>query len=338
MHDDARREAIQHAFAQAKAAREAKDAAAREASLVAAQEHAIALRDPGFLATACFRLAKARFDDGEGDVIEALAPLVASRLHERSMWGTRVDVNPFDRYEAGLRALEPLTRRHWDHRGYAARRETVDALWAHWRAAWEAREDRFLVAWGDVVAAWAHAARGEVEALRALVMRHARHRPAAFAGSRHRHAEDTDGTRSVLLVQRDLARTWLRGATWAGDAQAAWQARELLEDALADLDQPRHASPWDLEALVDALDTFEGGADEADRRMLGRLAEGLPEAHRLRMQATATGAVDGYRRSAEAALASLAGPEWAVWALRRGQVPAGEPVWGAVVGSGVVGA
>lgn len=255
MNEEQLRAQITAALHDAKDARVRQDLGAREAALVQAREGAARLGDAALLGVACWRLAKLRYDAGEAEgLIDALAPLVQLKVEERGVWGVKQQVGPFDHYEAGLRALPAIARRHWDHLGYA--HPIVEQLWLAYSEAQRQRQDPFLAAWGDVQRSWQLACTGRLDELVALTLTYARLTPARFGPGPHRHPRADDAASSVHWVQVDLARTLLCAATWLHDEPRAWEAMELLEDAAEDAGLERSVDFWFLDAVLRSAGRF----------------------------------------------------------------------------------
>jgi hypothetical protein len=327
--EDRLRDAALRGLDDAKKHREAGDEPARLAALEAAVTAASALADGPLLAASCWRLAKARFDGGDDTrLLEALRPLLAHDVEERSVWGIKQKVGPFDHYVAGLRALPAISRRHWDAVGYAD--GALGDFWRHYIAWYEEREDPFLAAWGHVHLAWEAACRGELDDVRAMALKYARLSPNGFGQGEHRHPRAVDGPTSVWWVQMDLHRTWLRVATWTGAERSAWEARELLEDAAEDAELDRTTDFWFLDAVQQAAHRF-GWTDvpEAQRAAYAAHLPTLPEFHRARADAhlARVGGADPLPALTRAwSLApTLPGPEWIVDVAR--QAAEVEPSW-----------
>ena len=315
--DDLLRARAKEGLEAARRARVAKDDTARVQALTSAWEAARELADGSLVATTSWRLAKARYDLGLVDTtLDALAPLLEHSIEERGLWGVKQRVGPFDHYEAGLRALEPLTRRHWDHHGYGP--TLLDPLWEAWFAAQEARGHAFTAAWGRIVRAWSAATTGQLDTVRAVVLSTAQHRPEAFAHDPHAHPRAATAHDSAGWLQVDAARMLLRAATWAASERVAWEAQELLMDAVEDVRLDHRSDPWLLDAMLHAAERFGGWTIEpADVQAYRRLAPHLPSAHRARAAAwlgrhdggpAAGPAVD----AARACAANFVGPEWTV--------------------------
>ncbi|MCB9665497.1 MAG: hypothetical protein H6732_15400 [Alphaproteobacteria bacterium] len=316
--DDVLRDEVRALLEGARHARADGDDDGRCRVLEEAVAGAVRLGEPALLQAACWRLAKARHDQGRHDaLLDALAPLLAP-LHERSVWGTRRTVGPFDHYAAGLDALVPVVRAHQDALGY--RDPRVEQLWTAWEAAQEERPDAVLRAWGRTQRAWAWACTGQLAPLTELVQRHARLHPRDLDGARSRHPRARGAEDSLGWIQLDGARTLLRAATWAGDEALAWQAQELLEDAAEEVGLDRHADGFWLDALLRAAERFGW---EVPRTAYGpayaalAASGGLPGAHALRAAAwlARDRGEDGVplaAAAAEALAAARAGPEWVV--------------------------
>ena len=327
--DTLKTEAKNH-LAAAKLARADGDDEGRLLALVKAREAAVASEDGDLVATTCWRLSKARYDLGHNALLfESLGPLIAQDYSVRNAFGVPQQQSIFDLHEPGLRALEPLTRRYWDHVGYLD--ERIEPLWTAWIAAQEAREEPSLAAWGAVQLSWHHAVTGRVDAVFDTMMQFAKASPKRFRQGSHRHARAADPEASLAWVQLDLARTALRAATWACAERRAWQAAEFLEDAAEDTGLDRTRDPWWLDAMCRAAERFQwkdqpptyGAAYAA----LGQDAR-LPLTHQLRVaswQARAGGqsevASQTALEAARTALAEHAGFEWAVESLHEAGSP-----------------
>jgi hypothetical protein len=255
MREHVLRERIKHALHAAKDARVAGDTHARHEALERAWTDACALNDAVLLATACWRLAKARHDtDPAAGLIDALTPLVSQQVEERGVWGIKHDVGPFDHYEAGLRALPLLTRQHWDHHGYGS--DIVDRMWRAYIAKQHEREELYLMSWGQVQLCWQLACSGKLDDLSDIVLAFARLSPERFTQGGHQHPRANDIPSSVYWVQLDLSRALLRGATWAHQERRAWEAMELMEDAAEDVGLNRHQDFWFLDAILRSAGRF----------------------------------------------------------------------------------
>jgi hypothetical protein len=311
------RHQLQRALEEASASRAAGDAAACEATLAHALPLADALGDPPLLAAVAWRLAKARYDRGADGLLDALAPLTRPRRVSRGMLQPRLEVGPFDDYPAGLRALPALSSRHRDHHGYG--HPVLAALWVAWIAHHRAAGDAYLVAWGELAVAWDEAARGAPEAVEARLRTYDRLPIDALAGSAHRHPDAPDAAASLPLVLRDFGRTWLCGATWAGDAIAAAAAWEHVQDTLAEHDLA--LDPWTLDAVAMAALRFGWPTADLRARLSSPHAAALPAPHAARTVALAAAlagerAAPLARQAGDAAHDHRAGPEWAIAAWR----------------------
>ncbi len=229
---------IESHLAEARRARAEDDLGAARHALAEAVACADRLGDLSWVSITRWRSAKAAFDQEDpAGALTAIEPLL--QLDE-----------PFADYAGGLKAVGPMTRLAWDQLGYGDRRP--ERLWQAWTAHHRRIGDPFLAAMGEVHAAWPLACRGELDALSALLERWAAVTPRRFGSGPHRHAEAPDTPASVFWVQRDVARTVLRGATWAGADRLAWLAWEALEDAMEDTGGDRTADYWFLESVARA--------------------------------------------------------------------------------------
>lgn len=309
---------IDTALEAARTARLDGDATARLAALEDALAAAVELGESERLATLCWRLAKARSDEGRVDaLIDALEPLLSGDLRARGVWGVNQAVGPFDLYPQAVRAWPGIARTVQDHLGYADAR--LDALWAAWLAAVDERGDPFHHRWGQVQRAWAWTCTGRHADVAALAERLTRTRPDALRGATTAHPRAISPEQSLGWLQLDVHRTLLRGATWAGDAAAARLAHEELEDLAELLSLDRSRDPWWLDAVVRAAHRF-GWEDVVRHHGRAHAATArhpdLTTAFQARVDAFVAGTPDAAAQAAVALAEAHAGPEWVVEALR----------------------
>lgn len=309
--------ATQHHLDEATRARHAGDLPGAIAALERAADLADRSERPSLRSAVRWRLAKARYDHGDATgLLPAVLPLL--------------DQDPFAGGARTLRAVDPVLRRHWDHVGYGEP-AAIELLAAARRAHAEAG-DPFLSARADVHAAWQLACTGDLEALADLVHRWSRLSPRQFGPGPHRHPSAPDTPSSVHWVVIDLARTWLRAATWARAEGAAWRARELLEDAAEDAGLRRQTDPWFLDAIARAGLAFDDAEAlvylPAWRAALDAVQGPRGDHHRALARAWASDDPAAFAEAAELAERHHLGPEWAAsaWceALDRGHGPAAE--------------
>ena len=279
-------------------------------ALAQAVDEADQLGDPHWTAVCRWRAAKAAWDDQDAPAVLAFVdPLLALE-------------DPFADYLAGLKAVEPATTLVWDTLGYGDPRP--EQLWAAWTRHHRSVGDPYLAAMGEVKGAWARACQGDVDALHALLERWTAMTPRRFGTGPHRHAEAPDATSSLFWVQRDVARTALRGATWCLDERLAWMAAEALEDAMEDTGAVRLSDFWFLEPMCRAHLRFggldAGGYLDAWRDAAQTLAHERAPFHRALQEgelARAAGATAQARGAFERAheVGAGLGPEWSTDAL-----------------------
>jgi hypothetical protein len=226
---------VETLLASAREARQAGDLARARDAISDAVTASEALEDPAWMAVSRWRLAKAAYDDGDPlAALDAVSPLL-----ERG--------DPFADYPAGTKAVDPISCLAWDTLGYRDRRP--EKLWTAWTALHRQQGDPFLAGMGEVRSAWPLACRGELEGLSRLLERWCGMTPRRFGTGPHRHPDAPDAESSVFWIQKDIARTVLRGATWAGAERLAWAASEVLEDAMEDTGTERSTDYWFLECI-----------------------------------------------------------------------------------------
>lgn len=301
----------QEALREAREARERGDESARLRALEQAREAADPVQDdPTLFAAACWRLARARYDNGLHEhLLEAVAPLLDTHRRVRGTFGVRRVVGPFDAYEPALRAVGPLARAVADHHGYHD--PTLRALWTALSEWAEREQDGYLRWWSVVERAWVDAVTGRIDEVRAVSHQVSALRPSAGL-SQHRHTRASRPEQSVPWLQVDMARTRLRAEVWAGDRRGALDSVEEILDACAGVDLAPHHDPWVLDALRHAHLAYDlPRVPDAWRRGWDALPEmpELPEPHRLRVGART--AAD-HARAARELHRRRAGPEWVV--------------------------
>lgn len=303
-------EQIEALLEQARTHRSAGDLGSSRTALTNAIRLADQLEDPAWSQITRWRSAKAAFDDRDPSaVLDLVEPLLA--LDE-----------PFEHYPTGIDAIPRITRQAWDSLGYADGR--IDALWSAWTRHHRRAGDPYLAAMGEVHTGWALACRGELPALSALLDRWSSATPRSFGRGPHRHADAPDTRSSVFWVQRDVARTVLRGATWAGVERLAWSALETLHDAVQDIGTAPADDYWFLEPVGRAQLRFgwsdPGGVQDAWPIAAAALTHPRSEFHRALTHAELArrdGRRDHARETFERASthAEGAGPEWMADAL-----------------------
>lgn len=251
-----------------------------------------------------WRRAKAEHDFGTAHgVLASVTPLIGAE-------------DPFAGSDAALTAVDVLVRAIRDEAGYLS--PVPDRLLELASRAWLARGDIIRSLWVEVQLAWALACRGDLEALEAMVARAERIRPRDVGGSSSRHARAADPQSSLAWMQLDLARTWLRGATWCRDLSHLPGAIDALEDALEATGLNHRADPWVLEAWHAGLrlrgSSLSQGDLQAWEHALRTVESARQRLHRqLRFALIGR---DGFLPAAATAKDLAVGPEWHAWALQ----------------------
>jgi len=284
-----------------------------------AWEAATELADPHLVATCSWRLAKAHHDFGDPEgMVEAVRPLFCAPLTERAnLFMAPQAVGPFDHYPNSARAAERLSNHYTDRAGYGEPliREILTSLAQHHADS----GDPVLAARARVSLAWWHGCRGEATELWSILNSYLRLSPDGFAADAcegaHRHPKASSIATSLFHVQRDLARSALRSATWTGDVRRAHTAMQLMEDATEDVGI---TSPWVVDAACHAAWRFDWEAIASQYQPRWGLTLS-PDKHPVHAQLIEAITAQNASRAVEAgreALRSHRGPEWAAAAFQ----------------------
>jgi hypothetical protein len=315
------RERLEACFDEAREARRANDVPRLLSALRAGLDLARASEEASLVATAAWRLSKAEHDHGSAAAaLEALRPLLIDPPTLRdNLWTRPRPCTPFEFSATTVDAVPELVRRYGDHEGYGP--SLVPLLWTAWTAWYAERGEAVMAAWGRVEAAWPAACRGEVAATADVLARTEQLSAADLHGARRRHARADDVPGSLPWLHLDAARTALCAATWAGEERAAWDAREALLDATAQLGASAAEDPWTVDAITRADDRF-GWPGQEQRTIWLRALPGRADTFGALARATTArwsaspGWADALADAAKAAEDARIGPEWAAQAWR----------------------
>ncbi len=270
-------------------------AAAQEAAATLDQEHPI-------IQVLAWKRSKAEHDFGTpSGMLDALDPILDQD-------------DPFVHYPASLNAVERLTRHYTDRVGYGDAR--VTRLWEQWIAAQRRARDPFLAEMGAMNLTWIRACTGALGELRSELDRVSALSRRDFARSPSQHIEAKEVSNSVFFVQMEVSRAVLTGAMWTGEERLGWEAWQLYEDAIEEVDRDRSADFWYLSTVARAGDRFawsEAATTLVPLRQ--QLSKRARDVHTALVEGDLDRKTELLLWAAEQAIATHAGFEWAIDAL-----------------------